>query len=147
MDVRHAAKVRWWYSLVDQIIADAAHENRYSVQAMRVLRDFLQFALAVISHSQAYITGGLLAAIAFVYEHVTKNMISQNVVLWGIGGFFLGAYFSGITRILWRGSDGRDKSDNGKCNEARHSINHRDHYVPWLRRFANCHALCGDQPS
>jgi hypothetical protein len=63
----------------------------------RILWDFLQFAWSVISRWQAYVTGSLFTAIAFVYEHLTKNMISPDVVLWGIGGFFVVGAF-----MAWR---------------------------------------------
>jgi len=45
--------------------------------------------LAVVLRLQAYITGGLFAAIAFVYEHLSAKMISAHIVLWGVAGFFV----------------------------------------------------------
>jgi len=38
---------------------------------------------------QAYIMGGLFAAIAFIYEHLSAKMISAHIVLWGVAGFFV----------------------------------------------------------
>ena len=67
------------------------------MRVMRVLREFLLFARSIVSRLSAYITGGLLAAIAFVYEHVTGKMISTSVVLWGIAGFFVTGAF-----MAWR---------------------------------------------
>jgi hypothetical protein len=64
---------------------------------MAVLSDFALFLRAVVSRWQAYITGSLFTAIAFVYEHVSQKMISENVVLWGIAGFFITGAF-----MAWR---------------------------------------------
>jgi len=42
--------------------------------------------LAVVLRLQAYIMGGLFAAIAFIYEHLSAKMISAHIVLWGVAG-------------------------------------------------------------
>ena len=71
---------------------------------MRILREFLQFSRSIVSRLSAYVTGGLFAAIAFVYEHVTGKMISTSVVLWGIAGFFVAGAF-----MAWREQVGKVK--------------------------------------
>ena len=64
---------------------------------MSFLSDFTRFLVAVVSRWQAYITGSLLTAFAFLYEHISKKMISATVVVWGAAGFFLTGAF-----MAWR---------------------------------------------
>jgi hypothetical protein len=72
-----------------------------------LISDFWQFLRAVFSRWQAYVTGSLLTAIAFVYEHVSQKMIPGNVVLWGIAGFFVTGAF-----MAWREQTGKVKELN-----------------------------------
>ena len=62
-----------------------------------LISDFGRSILAVVSRLQAYITGGFFAAIAFVYEHLSAKMISAQIVLWGVAGFFAAGAF-----MAWR---------------------------------------------
>lgn len=63
-----------------------------------LVSDFCRFICGVVSRWQAYLTGGLLMAVGFVYEHLARKMIPGNVVLWGATAFFvIGAF------MAWRG--------------------------------------------
>lgn len=64
---------------------------------MAVLFDFVRFLRAVVQRVIAYITGSLFAAAAFLYEHLARKTIPGNVVLWGVGAFFVTGSF-----MAWR---------------------------------------------
>ena len=64
---------------------------------MAILSDLARFLVAVVSRWQAYVTGSLFTAGAFLYEHISKRMISATVVLWGSAGFFVTGAF-----MAWR---------------------------------------------
>jgi hypothetical protein len=64
---------------------------------MTILSDFGRFLWAVLRRGQAYITGSLSAAVVFLYEHLAQKMVPGNVVLWGIGVFFVTGAF-----MAWR---------------------------------------------
>jgi hypothetical protein len=72
----------------------------------------LRFIGAVLSKVRAYITGSVLSAIAFVYEHLTKQMIPANIVLWGLGGFFVSGAF-----LAWL-----DEYRSGRALEIRNQL-------------------------
>src|SRR5438876_2598045 len=113
---------------------------------MKWIQDLRQFIVAVVLRWQAYVTGGLLAAAAFIYEHLTNKMIPASVVLWGIGAFFVTGAFG-----AWREQRSRVEQCEARrpefCYDSDHSVlssNVRIHNgkpVVWLdahMRFRNC---------
>src|SRR5438128_615387 len=59
--------------------------------------DNAQFIWTVLSHWQAYMTGGIVMAAMFVYERLTQKTVSVRVVIGGIIAFLLVAFF-----MAWR---------------------------------------------
>src|SRR5436190_23127645 len=72
----------------------------------------LRFICAVLSKVRAYVTGSVLSAIVSVYEHLTKQMIPANIVLWGLGGFFVSGAF-----LAWL-----DEYRSGRALEIRNQL-------------------------
>ena len=64
---------------------------------MAIVSDLARFLVAVVKRWQAYVTGSLFTAGAFLYEHISGRMISATVVLWGAAGFFVTGAF-----MAWR---------------------------------------------
>lgn len=60
---------------------------------MLLLKEFCQFIKAVFSHAFAIITGGVIAASVFVYEHLSGKPISEtSLYLWLLTAFVIGSF-------------------------------------------------------
>ena len=64
---------------------------------MDVLNEITRFGLAVVTHWQAYMTGGIVVAILSAYERLTRKTISRRIVVIAIIAFFVVASF-----MAWR---------------------------------------------
>jgi len=74
----------------------------------RLARDVLIFAGSVGRHVSALITGGIVAAGVFVYEHYTQQSISMSAVYCGLASFVLIGCF-----LTWRKErDGRARLED-----------------------------------
>jgi len=61
------------------------------------LSDIGTFLWGVLSHWQAYMTGGIVMAVLFIYERLWNKTVSTRTVVWGIIAFFIAAFF-----MAWR---------------------------------------------
>lgn len=100
---------------------------------VRLFQDILQFLWAVLSHWQAYMTGGMAMAAVFVYERLTSKTVSIRVVVGGIIAFLFVAFF-----LAWRdqyraglvaqqsidGLNGQVSDLARKLDDANRSLNH-----------------------
>jgi hypothetical protein len=63
----------------------------------QVIRDIASYVGSLIRHVSAYITGGVLAAAIFIYEHLRGQNISSHALYIGFVVFFLMGSF-----LTWR---------------------------------------------
>lgn len=63
----------------------------------RFLWEILEFMYAVISYWQAFVTGGFVMAVLFVYERLSGYELPGTFIPWGVVMFFLVSFF-----LAWR---------------------------------------------
>jgi len=64
---------------------------------LELLADLAKFVWVVLSHWQAYMTGGIAAAALFAYERLKAKVVSARVIRVGIVTFLVVAFF-----LTWR---------------------------------------------
>jgi hypothetical protein len=69
----------------------------------RYLREIAEFCRRVVTQVAAYITGGVIAAVVFLYERYSQQNISLDALNWGLLVFILVACF-----LTWKNE--RDKN-------------------------------------
>jgi hypothetical protein len=72
-------------------------------------QDIYTFFMSVITHWQAYVTGGAVVALVTLYERLSGNEISPRVVVYGFIAFLVVAFF-----MAWR--DVRNEANVYKQN-------------------------------
>ena len=56
---------------------------------LNLIGNIARFFWSVVRHISALITGGVVAAGVFLYEHQTRQNIPMNAVYWGVAVFFI----------------------------------------------------------
>jgi hypothetical protein len=63
-------------------------------QLLAVLWAIPDFVLAVVSSLAGYITGGVLMALSWIWEHKNQKNLPWRICRWGLAGFLLASFFS-----------------------------------------------------
>lgn len=64
---------------------------------MALFLEIWQFVVAVMSYLTAYITGGIVMAVLFLYERFVNREVSLGFIYWGLVTFLLVSFF-----MAWR---------------------------------------------